>query len=152
MIDFYSITKALSDENRVRVLMALSSGELCVCEVIELLQLAPSPVSRQMSILKQGRLIQSTKNGKWVCYLLPAQAPQATNDAVKWAQKRLGVECDCQGRRRLKTVQNLGLRTRPDLEVCQDPKAGREISRPARFGNGTQQYMCTVTNGQRNYF
>jgi DNA-binding transcriptional ArsR family regulator len=55
MRDILSITKALSDENRVRILIALSHGELCVCQVIELMKLAPSTVSKHMSILKQAR-------------------------------------------------------------------------------------------------
>ncbi|MEK6704698.1 MAG: ArsR family transcriptional regulator, partial [Candidatus Poribacteria bacterium] len=42
MLDFITITKALSDENRVRALMMLSDGELCVCQLIKMLGLAPS--------------------------------------------------------------------------------------------------------------
>ncbi|MHC4112144.1 MAG: ArsR/SmtB family transcription factor, partial [Planctomycetota bacterium] len=41
MYDFIYIAKALSDENRVRALMLLSQGELCVCQLIEMLGLAP---------------------------------------------------------------------------------------------------------------
>ena len=37
-----SITKALADENRVRTLLALREGELCVCQITELFGLAPS--------------------------------------------------------------------------------------------------------------
>jgi len=42
MRDFMDIARALSDENRVRALMALRGRELCVCQIIELLGLAPS--------------------------------------------------------------------------------------------------------------
>ena len=42
MFTFMMITKALSDENRVRTLLALDGRELCVCQIIELLGLAPS--------------------------------------------------------------------------------------------------------------
>ena len=54
-----AITKALSDANRVRVLMGLTTGELCVCQIIELLSLAPSSVSKHMSVLRQARLVES---------------------------------------------------------------------------------------------
>src|ERR1051326_789220 len=52
MKEFMAITKALSDPNRVRVLLALRRGELCVCQITELFGFAPSTVSRPLSILR----------------------------------------------------------------------------------------------------
>lgn len=92
MYNFLSITKALSDENRVRILMAISNGELCVCQIIELLNLAPSTVSKHMSILKQARLIEGKKNGKWVYYRLFEDAPPIAAEAIDWAKKHLVSE------------------------------------------------------------
>jgi DNA-binding transcriptional ArsR family regulator len=63
-----AVGMALSDPNRVRALMALRNGELCVCQLIELLQLAPSTVSKHMSILKQAGLVASRKDSRWVYY------------------------------------------------------------------------------------
>ena len=68
MRDFMAIVKALADENRVRALMALRERELCVCEIIELLGLAPSTVSKHLSILYQAGLLESRKDGRWVYY------------------------------------------------------------------------------------
>jgi ArsR family transcriptional regulator len=68
--EFVAITKALSDINRVRAIMALRKGELCVCQIIELLGLAPSTVSKHMLILKQAKLVDSRKDGRWVYYKL----------------------------------------------------------------------------------
>ena len=70
MRDFMAISKALADEQRVRVLLALQRGELCVCQVVELLGLATSTVSKHMSILKQARLVESRKEGRWMYYRL----------------------------------------------------------------------------------
>lgn len=89
MHEFLTITKALSDENRVRVLMALNSGEICVCQIIELLNLAPSTVSKHMSILKQARLVESTKKGKWVYYRSAIDAPKVAAEAIAWVKKHL---------------------------------------------------------------
>jgi len=68
-----SIVKALADENRIRALLALRGGELCVCQIIELLGLAPSTVSKHMSILKQAGLVEATKRGRWVYYRIPGE-------------------------------------------------------------------------------
>ena len=70
MREFLAITKALSDESRVRALLALTGGELCVCQIIELLALAPSTVSKHMAILHQARLVESRKQGRWIYYRL----------------------------------------------------------------------------------
>ena len=87
MLDFITVTKALSDENRVRALMMLGGGELCVCQLIKMLGLAPSTVSKHMSILRQARLVQARKEGKWMYYRLPdGDAPQHVLQAVRWMQ------------------------------------------------------------------
>jgi len=83
MRDFMAVAKALADENRVRVLLALSNGELCVCQLVEMLGLAPSTVSKHMAILKQARLVDSRKEGRWMFYHLsgedaPVEAQEAT--------------------------------------------------------------------------
>ena len=67
---FLSLAKALSDDNRVRATAALQQGELCVCQIIELLDLAPSTVSKHMSILRQAGIVTSRKSGRWVYYSL----------------------------------------------------------------------------------
>jgi len=68
MRDLMAVIKALADENRVRILMALGPKELCVCQIVELLGLAPSTVSKHMAILKQARLVDSRKDGRWMFY------------------------------------------------------------------------------------
>jgi len=71
MDKFIAITKALSDSNRVRALAALRYGELCLCQIIELLGLAPSTVSKHMSVLKNAGLVESHKEERWMYYRLP---------------------------------------------------------------------------------
>jgi ArsR family transcriptional regulator, arsenate/arsenite/antimonite-responsive transcriptional repressor len=78
-----AVLKALADENRVRALMALRPGELCVCQITELLGLAPSTVSKHLTILKQAGLVESRKQERWIFYRLaetdaPAEARKLT--------------------------------------------------------------------------
>src|SRR5262245_66558683 len=85
MREVVTIAKALSDENRVRILAILEGRELCVCQVIELLGLAPSTVSKHLSILKQARLIDGRKDGRWMYYrLADDDVPQAVHEALRW--------------------------------------------------------------------
>jgi len=90
MYDFINIAKALSDENRVRALMMLCKGELCVCQLIEMLRLAPSTVSKHMSILRQARLVESRKDGRWMYYRLADEdPPKEVIQAIRWVQNSL---------------------------------------------------------------
>ena len=90
MRELMAVIKALADENRVRVLMALGPRELCVCQIVELLGLAPSTVSKHMSILGQARLVDSRKKGRWVHYRLADEdVPAEAREALAWVKKSL---------------------------------------------------------------
>lgn len=90
MRDVLDIAKAMADGNRLRVLTSLAGGELCVCQIVELLQLAPSTVSKHMSILRQARLVEGRKEGRWMYYRLPDRdASQTVRGAVAWVRDSL---------------------------------------------------------------
>ena len=88
METFLAIAQALSDENRVRALLALGDQEVCVCQIIELLQLAPSTVSKHMSLLRQAKLVVGKKKGRWMYYRLPGKdAPPLVRQALAWVRR-----------------------------------------------------------------
>lgn len=89
MFEILNITKALSDENRVRALMILADGELCVCQIIEMLGLAPSTVSKHMSILRQAGLVETRKEGRWIYYRLADDEVKKTSEILGWLQRHL---------------------------------------------------------------
>lgn len=92
MRDVLSITRAISDRNRVRILRLLSTGELCVCQICAVLDLAPSTISKHLSILDAARLVDSRKTGRWVYYRLPdAPAPEA-REALDWLARHLEAD------------------------------------------------------------
>ena len=84
------VTKALADLQRVRILMMLQPGELCVCQIIEVLALAPSTVSKHLSILSAAGLVDSRKEGRWMYYRLPEDAAGAlVRPVLKWLSERV---------------------------------------------------------------
>jgi DNA-binding transcriptional ArsR family regulator len=90
MLEFLNITKALAEENRLRILLALDGQELCVCQIIELLELAPSTVSKHMSVLRQARLVDGRKDGRWMYYrLADKDAPAEVQEAIAWVKKSI---------------------------------------------------------------
>jgi ArsR family transcriptional regulator, arsenate/arsenite/antimonite-responsive transcriptional repressor len=101
MRELIRITKALADPNRVRVVLALKRQELCVCQISELFQLAPSTISKHLSILHHARLIESRKTERWVYYRLPGkEAPVAVREAIDWVQKSLAKSPEAEADRR----------------------------------------------------
>jgi DNA-binding transcriptional ArsR family regulator len=83
--EFITITKALSDVNRVRILLALDGRELCVCQLIVLLGLAPSTVSKHLWILKQAGLVDLRKEGRWSYYHINYESPsELILQAINW--------------------------------------------------------------------
>ena len=90
MREFMNLTKALADENRIRALLALQQGELCVCQITELFGLAPSTISKHLSVLYQAGLVESRKDGRWIYYKLPGNgASAAVRGAIAWVRKSL---------------------------------------------------------------
>lgn len=93
MREFMNITKALADKNRVRIVLALQERELCACQINELIGLAPSTMSKHLSILYQARLVNTRKDGRWVYYSLPSnEAPWAVRQALEWVSKSLAED------------------------------------------------------------
>lgn len=74
--------KALSDENRIRAVLALRDHELCVCQIVELLELAPSTVSKHLQTLREAGLVESRKKGRWVYYRLSGSDAKGVPNAA----------------------------------------------------------------------
>ena len=113
---FLEMTKALADENRVRALMQLQGGELCVCQIIEMLGLAPSTVSKHMTILLQAGLVERRKEGRWHYYRLPgpeiSPLAQKTMEWMSGSLERCPAVLEDQKRLR-------GIRKKARQELCQ---------------------------------
>jgi ArsR family transcriptional regulator, arsenate/arsenite/antimonite-responsive transcriptional repressor len=63
------IFQSLDDETRLRVLaLLLQEDELCVCDLVTVLQLPQSTVSRQLSLLKNAGWLKDRREGVWIYY------------------------------------------------------------------------------------
>ena len=111
MKDVMAITKALADENRTRVLMFLRDGELCVCQIMEMLKLAPSTVSTHLNVLHRAGLLESRKEGRWIYYRLPGgDAPSHVRNILRWLQESLADDPQiAQDAKKVKAVCRMGL-------------------------------------------
>lgn len=72
------IFKALSDETRLRILSLLGQGELCVCDLMAILELPQSTVSRHLATLRNAELVVDRRQGVWMYYRLAEGDGQLT--------------------------------------------------------------------------
>jgi DNA-binding transcriptional ArsR family regulator len=84
MREILAITKALGDETRLRALLAVKDGELCLCQIIDVLGLSPATVSKHMSILYQAGLVERRKDGKWHYYRIAGGAKSPARGILDW--------------------------------------------------------------------
>lgn len=64
------LLKALNDETRLRILALLVQGELCVCDLMAVLQMPQSTVSRHLAVLKNAGWVTDRRQGLWMYYRL----------------------------------------------------------------------------------
>jgi ArsR family transcriptional regulator len=69
-MDLIEVLKALSHENRIRIISLLKQQELCVCELENIMEVNQSNASRHLSKLKQTGLIKGEQRAQWVYYSL----------------------------------------------------------------------------------
>lgn len=74
--DLDALFKGFADPTRIRILNVLAAGELCVCDVVEILGLPQPAVSRHLAYLRRSGLVEATREWKFAHYRLakPAQA------------------------------------------------------------------------------
>ncbi len=80
MVESVRYFKALADENRIRIIQLLKPGNVCACELLEMLKVTQPTLSHHMKILVDSGLVQPKKDGKWVRYTL---SPSAQNNLIQ---------------------------------------------------------------------
>ncbi len=72
-----TLLKALADPTRMRLLLAMRAGELCVCDLATLLQMSESAVSHQLRVLRNANLVAWRREGRQVYYRLADEHVEA---------------------------------------------------------------------------
>ncbi len=87
------IFKAFCDENRIRILKMLKSGEKCACKLLEELNVTQPTLSHHMKILCDSGIVLSRKEGKWMHYSISAEGAKVAQDCLK---ELTSADCGCQ--------------------------------------------------------
>lgn len=74
MITLTSLGKALADVTRVRILCALLESELCVCELVDALEITQSSLSTHLQTLRTTGIVRTEKRQSWIIYSIEPEA------------------------------------------------------------------------------
>jgi|LSQX01.2.fsa_nt_gb ArsR family transcriptional regulator len=97
--EYTLVFKALSDETRLRVLLMLTGGELCACQILEHFQITQPTLSYHMSMLCASGLVTGRRDGAWMRYSLNHERITAVRelfDSILSSPELTGGEPACQ--------------------------------------------------------
>jgi len=94
--DIVCIFKALSDENRIRILKMLRSGEKCACKLLDALNISQPTLSHHMKILCDAGMVNARKEGKWIHYSICCEGVCRTRALLRDLLSAESVPADCE--------------------------------------------------------
>lgn len=83
------IMKALADETRLRILALLFDGELCVCDLVDVLGLPQSTISRHLAYLRSNGWVSDRRRNKWMHYRVDTGNNLLADALIEVLQRRL---------------------------------------------------------------
>ena len=96
--DVVCIFKALSDENRIRILKLLRSGEKYACKLLEELNISQPTRSHYMGILCDAGIVNGRQEGKWTYYSICCEGVCRVRDLMKELLSVENIPTDCEGK------------------------------------------------------
>ena len=90
-----SIFKALGDENRIRILKMLCTGEKCACRLLEELNISQPTLSHHMKILCDAGIVSGRKEGKWTHYTICGEGVRTVRILIQGLLASENIPCKC---------------------------------------------------------
>ena len=77
------IFKAFCDENRIKILKMLSTGEKCACKLLDALDVTQPTLSHHMKILCDSGVVVGRKEGKWTHYSISEEGAKIASETLQ---------------------------------------------------------------------
>lgn len=87
-----AVFKALGDENRIKILQLLSTGEKCACRLLEEIDVTQPTLSHHMKILCDAGIVNGRKEGKWMHYSVSEQGAVFAKQSLELLMNTGGVQ------------------------------------------------------------
>lgn len=86
--------KALADSNRLKLLSCLKSGEVCVCDFVEVLKISQPAISQHLRKLKEAGIVTERKAGTWKHYRLVDELTPIVQSVIDELEAELICQCN----------------------------------------------------------
>jgi ArsR family transcriptional regulator len=118
--------KALSDPTRLRIIFLLTERDLCVCELMFVLDMPQSRVSHQLRLLRDADLVEDKREGRWIIYTIPKSVKKNLAPLLRqFAGAELAEsECLLADIKRLNLCLRESVRKKPDAGTHPSPVRG----------------------------
>ena len=90
MIDTVDLFRLLADETRLRILILLTRGELCVCDIMSIIGATQSKTSRHLAYLRSAGLVHARREGLWIHYSLAKPTGVLQQRVFEWLRHAEG--------------------------------------------------------------
>jgi len=112
LTEMLRVFKSLSDRTRLRIIRLLLEGDLCVCELMFVLNMAQSRISHQLRILKDAGLVDDTRDGQWIIYRIPPRVRATIAPLLNIFPPQTGeaARTETADRKKLKICRKEGIR------------------------------------------
>ncbi len=128
MEDIIQIYRALSEQMRLRILLLLAQGELCVCDIMAVLEEPQSKVSRHIAYLKNSGLVQGKRVGTWMHYHIRDNLDMLSAAHVEFLKQQLSdLDWVMADLKKMKEIQK--------AKLCDETAEPVGNKRPARRSN-----------------
>ena len=84
MIETVDMFRLLADETRLRILILLTRGELCVCDIMSIIGATQSKTSRHLAYLRGAGLVHDRREGLWIHYSLAKPTGLLQQRVFEW--------------------------------------------------------------------
>ncbi len=90
-MDAITLLKCLADSTRLRILLLVQQeSELCVCELVQALDLSQPKISRHLALMKSANVLSDRRQGQWIHYRLSSSLPDWALNIIR--QSALGYQ------------------------------------------------------------
>ncbi len=129
MDDTVELFGALADETRLRIVNLLSRGELCVCDIMKILDAPQSKTSRHLATLRHAGLVNGRREGAWMHYSLTEADTPLRRMFAEWLNDAGGEVPN--GSADLETLSRLRRRGELCTPACVEVAESTSTSQPA---------------------
>ncbi len=126
MKEIVRIFKALSDPTRLRIFLLLMRRDLCVCELMYVLEMPQSRISHQLRLLRDADVVETKRDGKWIIYTVPGRVKKSLAPLLAGTS---GSEGDAS---KASDATRLGLCLKENVRKTRGPKTGPRRVGPAK--------------------